>query len=304
MHRERQIPLKACRAGCGSYSRDYMAWYYASNNQQKGPVEQPELDTLVQQGAVTPATLVWQEGMANWQRYAEVMPAATVGSPGGGVAAPSAAPGYVACAECGRAFPPNEVIQLAGRNVCGGCKPIAVQKLQEGVATDSDAERIRKEHIKHEASVKSVGILYFLGGGLLLLIGLLNLTMGVASQERSVSLGIGVVFLALAGVQIWAGIGLRQLRPWARVVSGILSGIRLIVFPIGSDHQWLHPLPAFLTKRHDHFLGGLSRRCSFNRHRKIKYRTSVVVWVLLAVLFAFLFVALVAVYIGTTRHAH
>jgi hypothetical protein len=125
-----------------------MAWYYAVHNEQKGPVEQSEFDRLVQQGVITGTTLVWREGMANWQPCDEVAVLPGTPSPVG------AGLGGLVCSECGRAFAADQVIQVGHRYVCAACKPIAVQKLREGVA-DSGAEQIRKDHIKHEASVKS-----------------------------------------------------------------------------------------------------------------------------------------------------
>jgi hypothetical protein len=41
-----------------------MTWYYVANNERKGPVEQADFDQLIQQGVITPTTLVWREGMA------------------------------------------------------------------------------------------------------------------------------------------------------------------------------------------------------------------------------------------------
>jgi hypothetical protein len=43
-----------------------MNWYYAENNQQRGPVSEDEMKRLVADGTVTPQTLVWHEGLANW----------------------------------------------------------------------------------------------------------------------------------------------------------------------------------------------------------------------------------------------
>ena len=51
-----------------------MSWYYTENNQQRGPVTETEFDNLVKAGKISPATLVWCEGMAAWQPYREVMP--------------------------------------------------------------------------------------------------------------------------------------------------------------------------------------------------------------------------------------
>jgi hypothetical protein len=49
-----------------------MNWYYAENNQQKGPVSEDEMKRLVAIGTVTPQTLVWHEGLANWAAYSTV----------------------------------------------------------------------------------------------------------------------------------------------------------------------------------------------------------------------------------------
>jgi uncharacterized RDD family membrane protein YckC len=41
-------------------------WYYAVDSEQRGPVSREDLGRLATSGAVTPQTLVWREGMANW----------------------------------------------------------------------------------------------------------------------------------------------------------------------------------------------------------------------------------------------
>src|SRR6266496_1905513 len=47
--------------------RNPMNWYYAEAGQQRGPVSDAELSGLVQAGTVRDDTLVWREGMADWQ---------------------------------------------------------------------------------------------------------------------------------------------------------------------------------------------------------------------------------------------
>ena len=49
-----------------------MKWFYAQGQQQMGPVEDSEFDRLIQTGVIRPETLVWREGMANWQNLASV----------------------------------------------------------------------------------------------------------------------------------------------------------------------------------------------------------------------------------------
>jgi len=48
------------------------SWFYASEGQQQGPYPEIQLRELIARGTITPDTLVWTEGMANWQRAAEI----------------------------------------------------------------------------------------------------------------------------------------------------------------------------------------------------------------------------------------
>ncbi len=41
-------------------------WYYARNNQRLGPVSMEQLKQLAASGQLSPADLVWKDGMANW----------------------------------------------------------------------------------------------------------------------------------------------------------------------------------------------------------------------------------------------
>lgn len=48
-----------------------MNWYYAIDNQRVGPVSESSISMLLSAGTVSGTTLVWREGMANWQPLAE-----------------------------------------------------------------------------------------------------------------------------------------------------------------------------------------------------------------------------------------
>ena len=48
------------------------SWFYASEGQQQGPYPEIQLRELIARGTITADTLVWTEGMANWQRAAEI----------------------------------------------------------------------------------------------------------------------------------------------------------------------------------------------------------------------------------------
>jgi hypothetical protein len=41
-------------------------WYYAQNNQQKGPISEEELKDLLSSGVISMDSLVWKKGLPNW----------------------------------------------------------------------------------------------------------------------------------------------------------------------------------------------------------------------------------------------
>jgi uncharacterized RDD family membrane protein YckC len=51
-----------------------MNWFYVDAGQQAGPVPDEQLDELVRNGKVRGDTLIWREGMANWQPYSQARP--------------------------------------------------------------------------------------------------------------------------------------------------------------------------------------------------------------------------------------
>ena len=124
-----------------------MTWYYADNGRQIGPVEESALDELVQAGVVRDDTLVWHDGMPNWQAHRVVrgvrppppppvpVPAVPVASGPYG-AAPAPASPYAGdtafCSECGRPYPTSQLLNLGSASVCAQCKPLYLQRVREG----------------------------------------------------------------------------------------------------------------------------------------------------------------------------
>jgi uncharacterized RDD family membrane protein YckC len=115
-----------------------MNWYYVKQGEQAGPVDDAQLEQLRAGGAIQDDTLVWHEGLANWQPYSF----AKSGTPAPGAppvtvraAAPAASstetPDAV-CAECGNMFPKQNMIRYRDNWVCANCKPVFMQKLAEG----------------------------------------------------------------------------------------------------------------------------------------------------------------------------
>jgi uncharacterized RDD family membrane protein YckC len=120
-----------------------MNWHYTIGGQSYGPITEGELDSMVQAGTIGSDTLVWRDGMANWEPYNTVKTAPTP-APAGGLRvaasvpqspyeAGAAADAQAACSECGTVLPRANLVQIGSSLVCAQCKPRFVQKLREGV---------------------------------------------------------------------------------------------------------------------------------------------------------------------------
>jgi hypothetical protein len=48
------------------------SWFFASQGQQQGPYPESQLHDLIAKGIVTAATLLWSEGMADWQKAGDI----------------------------------------------------------------------------------------------------------------------------------------------------------------------------------------------------------------------------------------
>lgn len=104
-----------------------MDWFYGDSGKQIGPIDETTFQGLVTTGMIRDETLVWHSGMANWQPYATVRPAPQPPP------APLASPDHRFCTECGRSYPPDELLAFGNSLVCATCKPVFTQKLREGI---------------------------------------------------------------------------------------------------------------------------------------------------------------------------
>jgi uncharacterized RDD family membrane protein YckC len=144
-----------------------MKWYYVLGGEQQGPVSEEEIQGLIARGTVTPMTLVWREGMANWQTWGEACGAAA--SPelagGFGMGAASAGVGGRVCSLCGRTFSPDQVLQLGSAAVCAECKPAYLQRVREGgaVVPVAGSFQLASWGIRCAAKIIDVMIGYALG---------------------------------------------------------------------------------------------------------------------------------------------
>jgi hypothetical protein len=162
------------------------------------------------------------------------------------------------------------------------------------VVGESSAEQIRRAHLNHEASVQSIGYLYLIGG-VLMLIGAI---IGV-STSRGISL-VELLLLAFYGVMGSVAIalcfGLNKLQPWTRIVGSIFAGFGLLAFPCGTLINayvlWL----LLSAKGSMVFSPQYKQIIAETPH--IKYKTSIVVWILLGLLLLLLAMGVLAALFG------
>jgi hypothetical protein len=65
-------------------------WYYVENGAQAGPISDSELEALRRSGRIQPETLVWHDGLSDWQPYSQAGPPDDFSS---ATAPPGASPG-------------------------------------------------------------------------------------------------------------------------------------------------------------------------------------------------------------------
>ncbi len=176
-----------------------MDWYYAESGRQVGPIKEEALEALVRSGVVNPDTLVWQQGMSNWQAYRTVR--SVVGAPAEHalpVATAAPEPTIRFCSECGRPFAQSELIPFGNTFVCAACKETFTHKLREGVAA-TGAVRYGGFWIRFVA-IFIDGAILFTVSMLLNVIGALLFVPGAGARVPGVMPVYSGAFLAYQGI--------------------------------------------------------------------------------------------------------
>ena len=101
-----------------------MPWFYIQDGLPQGPLDDRRLNALVDNGSLSSQTLLWHEGMADWQPLHHVRTSLSEAAP--------TPPGHHTCVECRQPYPHDHLLEYRGRFICAGCKPIFFQKVQEG----------------------------------------------------------------------------------------------------------------------------------------------------------------------------
>lgn len=189
-----------------------MMWYYAVDGKQAGPVSEQDLAALVQSRQLSLDSLVWREGMANWQPLRELQ--ATIPALGALVPAAPVPAGAdeVVCAECRQIVPKADAIQYSGSYICAACKPAFFQKVREGVAPESPGGfRYAGFWVRFGAKFLDGLILWVLALPITLIFGIKSATPGVRWQDfvaqQAVVFGLGMVIRAVYNVFFVAHFG-------------------------------------------------------------------------------------------------
>jgi hypothetical protein len=169
----------------------------------------------------------------------------------------------------------------------------------------SEVEAIRHKHLSHEASIKSVGFLYLLGGAIGLLIGTSYVIPGISIMSSPQRMGqmsmqsygavfmiVGVIVFLLGVAQMAVGSGFRRLALWSKIPGAILAGIGMLLFPIGTLING-YVLYLLLSAKGSMVFSPEYKEVIFQTPH-MKYKTSIVVWVFVGLLALLFVIAIVA----------
>lgn len=167
----------------------------------------------------------------------------------------------------------------------------------------SDAEGTRNELLSTEASIKSIGTIYLMTGGLwvvggvMMFIGEFAEANFIAANNQPVASIIAVVIAGLGAVSIWCAFGLYRLDPTIRVWVLVLQSICLVLHLVLVDINLLTiGISIYVLVV---MSGQKGRRVLSSEYQQvvaatphIKRKTSIVVWILLALLLGVLALAI------------
>ncbi|MEM1070829.1 MAG: hypothetical protein AAGI63_18130 [Planctomycetota bacterium] len=158
-----------------------------------------------------------------------------------------------------------------------------------------DVEEYRRTYLTHEASCKSIGTLYLLGAILFTPIGFFALlgAASIGSDERGIMFVVGSLYLCLGLLQGWIGLGLRRLLNRGRTGGIILSTIGLLGFPVVTmiSAYFLY----LLLSEKGRVVFSPQYRDVIAKTPHIRYRTSVITWIVLLLIVVAVIALLVSV---------
>jgi hypothetical protein len=111
--------------------------------------------------------------------------------------------------------------------------------VNDPAAGSSEVEAIRREHLAHERQLKSVGILYYFAGTMVVIGFMAFFIAWVLPAPGNTKtppgiFAITVLYFVLGVLSLVLGYGFRRLKPWVTVPATILSALGLLAFPVGT----------------------------------------------------------------------
>ncbi|MFK5920968.1 MAG: DUF4328 domain-containing protein [Verrucomicrobiota bacterium] len=172
-------------------------WYYAKEKQKCGPVTGVELRDLLVQGILARDSLVWTEGMDDWQPVFKVSELL------------ESVPETASCAVSGKRMPVSQMLAYGEQKIDPAQKQNFVQHLREG-GTATGAFPISSEgYVYVDPTARANITKWLLVGGTLLSIAMAVsgfFTTGMESEDFNIADGIQALLL-LGYIPIWiAGI--------------------------------------------------------------------------------------------------
>ena len=175
-------------------------------------------------------------------------------------------------------------------------------EVQDPGYAGSEAEAIRREHVTHEASIKSVGALFLLGGVLSCLWGLVsfgvsvNGALGDGRPQEPFFLIFGPIVSAVGAIQFAVGYGLRKLAPGSKIPATVLAALSILSFPCGTALGIYTIYLLFSAKGAVVFSEDYKDVIAATPH--VKARTSAAAWVVLILLLALIGFGILAASLG------
>ena len=243
-----------------------MIYYVAINGVKKDPMPEETLRGMISAGSIGADALCWREGWSNWQPV--------------GTAFPALFPGHVPA--------------LA-----------TTADISTGQLPPADAEAVRKQYLNHEASLKSVGVLYLIGSVIVILVGIASLFGLVPDEKKETGVAlqwlVAAVLIIIGGLQFQVGRWLRVLNPKARTPATLFAVLGLLGFPFGTLINGY--ILYLLRSKKGEMVFSESYHEVMAATPQIKYKVSIVIWILVGLLVLMLGLGMIGMVVNASHKA-
>jgi hypothetical protein len=142
-----------------------------------------------------------------------------------------------------------------------------------------------------------LGAIFYIGLGIFIMAGGENPQAGVNPMAAGIMTTlIGVVFLAIAVAQLFAGRSMQTLNPSGKILAIIISAIGLLGFPCGTLISGYLLYLLVSAKGEMVFSSAYKEVMQATPH--IRYRTSMIVWIFLFLLIGLILLGIIAAIFG------